>query len=542
MKTILVLGVGQIGKAITKRIIERKPERIILHNLTQKESEYCCEYFSKYCKNIELIPSYGDVFLPFDFNKLTTMEEQLENKEELLNFYYSDLSPEILKKSTLYRLVQKWKPDLIIDAINSGTVLGNHYKPELILSKVSKSADVDVNTSAEILLNDFVPKAVNFVYSLKLVMEDFKIKKYLKVSTTGLGGMGMNMPYTHGDTPKSSLSFALMGKISAAGVLHQLLWNLSHTTHHNISLLIPSTFVGYDSAKFEPIETDVGLVKKINNPKKIKLKVGEELTYSKGTSNEYLEFPVVRAGENHVYSLYELSALTSIGQMEAITKEEVANAAMEDICGKTKKNMLNYMDAGMLSSTFAGKAMVEKIKAEIQCLMKKNNSTSIATGNLGVTVAKRLYELYMIKQVCKTVEELRFVDIKKLYDLIVKNLETNKNLLVEMLSLGLPIVTENDNIYIGEYSLYPAKDCDLTITEERLEKWIQVGWVDLRVENILFWKETIDYVYDDAKKVLEDRNFILSRDAFSIENDYDIGEVLAYYYNLQEKGRKTCDI
>ena len=266
MKTVLVLGVGQIGKAITKRIIEQNPERIILHNLTKTESGYCCKYFSEYCKNIELIPSYGDVFLPFDFNKLNTMEEQLKYKDELLSFYYSDLGPEILKKSTLYKLVQKWNPDLIIDAINSGTVLGNHYKPELILSKVSKSANIDVNTSAEILLNDFVPKAVNFVYSLKLVMEDFKVKKYLKVSTTGLGGMGMNMPYTHGDTPKSSLSFALMGKISAAGVLHQLLWNLSHTTHHNISLLIPATFVGYDSTKFEPIETDVGLVKKINNP------------------------------------------------------------------------------------------------------------------------------------------------------------------------------------------------------------------------------------------------------------------------------------
>ena len=109
----------------------------------------------------------------------------------------------------------------------------------------------------------------------------------------------------------------------------------------------------------------------------MKLVDGEKLTYSKGISDEYLEFPVVRAGENHVYSLYELSALTALGQMEAITKEEVANAAIEDICGKTKKNMLNYMDSGMLGSTFAGKAMVEKIKSEIQNLMKKNNSTSI---------------------------------------------------------------------------------------------------------------------------------------------------------------------
>ncbi len=542
MKTVLVLGVGQIGKAITKRILEHKPERIILHNLTKSESDYCCEYFAKCCKDVELIPSWGDIFLPSKFNKFASMQEQLENKDELLKFFYSDLGPEVLKKSTLYKLVQKWRPTLIIDAINSGTVLGNHYKPELILSKVSTSAEIDLNTSAEILLNDFVPKAINFVYALKLVMEDFGVDKYLKVSTTGLGGMGMNMPYTHGDTPRSSLSFALMGKISAAGVLHQLLWNLSHTTHLNISLLIPSTFVGYDCTKFEPIETDVGLIKKIKQPKKLQLREGETLTYSSGTSDEYLEFPVVRAGENHVYSLYELSALTSLGQMEAITKEEVANAAMEDICGKSRKNLLNYMDAGMLCPTFAGKAMVEKIKAEIRTLMAENNATSIATGNLGVTVAKRLYELHMIKQACGTVSELKKIRVEKLHQRIVESIENNANLLREMLSLGLPVMTDDENVYIGEYSLFPDKDCDLTITSDHLEKWASVGWVDLRVKNILFLRKTILDVYSDAQNVLADRSFILNRDVAAINDDYDIGEILAYYYNLQEKGRKTRDI
>ena len=542
MKTVLVLGVGQIGKAITRRIIEHRPERIILHNLTKTESDYCCEYFSKYCKDIELIPSYGDVFLPFKFNKLTTMEEQLKNKDELLKFFYSDLGPEIIKKSTLYKLVQKWQPDIIIDAINSGTVLGNHYKPELILSKVSSNENIDINTSAEMLLNDFVPKAINFVYSLKLVMEDFKVDKYMKVSTTGIGGMGMNMPYTHGDTPRSSLSFALMGKISAAGVLHQLLWNLSHTTHLNITLLIPSTFVGYDFTKFEPIETDVGLIKKIKQAKKISLKEGEQLTFVNGTSDEYLEFPVVRAGENHVYSLYELSALTSLGQMEAITKEEVANAAMEDICGTSKKNLLNYMDAGMLCPTFAGKAMVEKIKSEIHTLMAQHNTTSIATGNLGATVAKRLYELYMIKKACPTVSELKKISIEKLHQKIVESLEDNSTILKEMLSLGLPVMTDDENLYIGEYSLFPDKDCDLTITSEHLEKWINVGWVDLRIKNILFLRKTILDVYRDAQQVLEEKRFVLNRDVSAIHNDYDIGEVLAYYYNLQEKGRKTRNV
>mgnify|MGYP004600481709 CR=1 FL=1 len=542
MKTILVLGVGQVGKAITRRIIEQKPERIILHNLTKNESDYCLEYFSKNCNNVELIPSYGDVFLPFNLNKLTNMNEKLENKEELLNFYYSDLGPNILKKSTIYNLVEKWQPDLIIDAMNSGTVLGCNYKPELLLNKVNHNKDVHSDVATEILLNDFVPKAINFVYSLKLAMEDFKVNKFLKVSTTGLGGMGMNMPYTHGDTPKSALSFALMGKISAAGVLHQLLWSLSHTTHLNISLLIPATFIGYDSAKFEPIETDVGLIKKINNYKKLQIKEGENLTYSTGTSDEYLEFPVVRAGENHVYSLYELSALTSIGQMEAITKEEVADAAMDDILGKTKKNILNYMDAGMLSSTFAGRAMVDKSKCELRELMKKNNVTSIATGNLGVTVAKQLYELYMIKQICKTVSELEKIDVQELYNLICESFEKDNNLLNEMLSLGLPVVTQTNNLYIGEYSLFPGKDADLNITKENLDKWIHTGWVDLRINNINFWKNEIIKIYKDAKNILSDRNFILNRGAYSIDDDYDIGEVLAYYYNLQEKGRKTSNV
>ena len=200
------------------------------------------------------------------------------------------------------------------------------------------------------------------------------------------------------------------------------------------------------------------------------------------------------------------------------------------------------MDAGMLCPTFAGKAMVEKIKSEIHTLMAQHNTTSIATGNLGATVAKRLYELYMIKKACPTVSELKKISIEKLHQKIVESLEDNSTILKEMLSLGLPVMTDDENLYIGEYSLFPDKDCDLTITSEHLEKWINVGWVDLRIKNILFLRKTILDVYRDAQQVLEEKRFVLNRDVSAIHNDYDIGEVLAYYYNLQEKGRKTRNV
>lgn len=541
IKTVLVIGAGQIGKAIARRILDFNPEKVIFHNLTKSESDFCVKYFQKFCNDTELISSYGDVFMPYELNKAYSMEEKLQNKEALLDFYYSEFNDETLKLSTIYNLVAEYRPDIIIDAMNSGTVLGCNFNPDAVKNIVHQG-NVETDTVAQILLNDFVPKAINFVYSLKLAMEEFGIQKYLKVSTTGLGGMGMNMPYTHGDTPKSALSYALMGKVSAAGVLHQLLWSLSHTNGLNISLIVPSTYVGYDSAKFEPIETDVGLIKKLEGFENKILTMGEKLAYSdKKENSKYLEFPVVRAGENHVYSLYELNALTAVGQMEAITKEEVADAAIEDILGRSKKNLLNYMDAGTLGPTFAGRVMSEKSKKELMTLMKDHNVTSIATGNLGATVAKELYELYLIKAICGTVDELKNKSAEEIYVGICDYLNKNSSIITEMISLGLPVIKENNEIYIGNYSLYPTKHNDLTITPENLEKWSKVAWVDLRIKTIKNWRDRIIEIYNDAMVLSSDRTFKLNRAISAIENDYDIGELLAYHFNMQEKGRKKSN-
>ncbi|MBQ6991490.1 MAG: hypothetical protein IJN50_01005 [Clostridia bacterium] len=542
MKTVLIIGVGQIGKAITKRIIDMKPERIILHNLTKKESDDEIVKFKKLAEGIELVPSYGNVFMPYKYNTLSQEQEILEKKDYLLNFYYSNPTEEILKESTIYKLIEKWKPEIVVDSINTGTVLGSTYKPEQLLETVNDNSSEKEKTLTKVLLNDFVPKIINFVNSLKIAMEDFKVKKYIKVSTTGLGGMGINMPYTHGDTPKSTLSYALMGKISSAGVFHQLLWNLSHVAHLNISLVIPATFVGYDNAKFEPIETDIGLIKKVELVDKVMLEIGEDLKYNGNKTDEYLKFPVVRAGENHVYSLFEMSALTTIGQMEAVTKEEVADAVISDIEGKAYKNILAYLDSGMISPTYAGRTMRDKVISEIKSLMKENKTTSIATGNLGVTMAKQLYELFLIKSVCPTFTEITNSESETIYNKIIEYLNDNSDIIQEVLSLGIPILLENNEAYVGEYSLYPNKEEKTKITNESIENWAKTGWIDLRIKNINIWKKDILEIQKDAEELKKkDECFTLSRNPFVIEDNFDIGELMGYYYNLKGRGRRLLN-
>ena len=42
-ENVLFIGTGQIGKAILNKILLGKPKKVIIHNLTEEESELVCK-------------------------------------------------------------------------------------------------------------------------------------------------------------------------------------------------------------------------------------------------------------------------------------------------------------------------------------------------------------------------------------------------------------------------------------------------------------------------------------------------------------------
>lgn len=527
--SILFIGTGQIGKAILNKIVLNEPKKIIIHNLTKEESETICNNYRTLYPTIEFVVSYGNIFMPYCLKGLSN-RNLYEKSEEIINYFYKEINQEVLEKSTIVTLIEKYKPSLIIDAINTATVLGNAYNPEYNFKIYTINPS---ECSKKLMVDDYTTKIINFVYSLKYGIEKYGVKKYVKVSTTGLGGMGINMPYTHGDNPKINLSSALMGKIAASGVLHQLLWNLEHTMGNNISLIIPGTFVGYDSVKNEPIETDKGLLKKRCVPESYNILGEKKIKYNLIETNEFLQFPVVRAGENHVYSKLELNVLTSIGQMEGITKEEVANKVIDCIFGRSSNDILSALDSSMLKPTYLGREMIYDINSHFN---QFEYNYGIATGNLGVKLSKQLYELFLIKDAYPTIELLKDDSIEN----IVKNVNSKlrEEVIEEAVTLGIPILDCNNNFYIGDYSLVPSLDDDNVINKKNIEKWAKIGWVDLRKENIKSMVSLLINVYNDALN----RSKLCDTDIYmnfqKINNDYDIAEYLAYNNNLKKKGRK----
>jgi len=149
------------------------------------------------------------------------------------------------------------------------------------------------------------------------------------------------------------MSSGILGKVAAAGVFHQLMWSMSYTPGINVKVLTPAALIGWQATQFGKFRSHGKNIDIVDNLNIQKIKLGDELLPDpKAKTYGTLEIPFVDSGENCAYSLYEMYAITSLGQMESITKEEVAQAVYECAKGSTKNDILTSLDYVALSPTY----------------------------------------------------------------------------------------------------------------------------------------------------------------------------------------------
>lgn len=307
-KTILVLGAGQIGEACALKSIKNNPKRIILHTLTKEESLIALKNIQKHLDghSVDIQISWGNALVTTSLMHLDRNElHEPENRKKLINYYYSYLSDDLIKRSSIYFLIKKWKPDYIFDGINTATVVGYqddpYSLPRVILNK--KNGQESKDSIENLLVSNIVPSLIRFTQALKKSLLDFNVKCYVKISTTGLGGMGDNLFYTHGDVNEPGMSSGILGKVAAAGVIHQLFWSLSHTPGINIKVAVPAALVGWQGIGFGKFRSHGKNIPFVDSDMKIKLVKGEAFAPKKCKQvASFMEMPFVDSGENCAYS------------------------------------------------------------------------------------------------------------------------------------------------------------------------------------------------------------------------------------------------
>ena len=189
-KTVLILGAGNVGEACAFRLIDHKVKKLILHTLTEGEAKEVYARVQKYNKDhsTDVEISWGDALLPEVLaykNKKEILKSE-EDSKKLLSYYFDPLSEETIMSSFLYHLVYKFQPDIIVDAINTATVVGYADDPYHLPRAIIKDNTVAQNKVAELLTSNPINPLIRFTQVLEKVLTKMNVESYVKVSTTGL--------------------------------------------------------------------------------------------------------------------------------------------------------------------------------------------------------------------------------------------------------------------------------------------------------------------------------------------------------------------
>ncbi|GJQ62595.1 MAG: hypothetical protein SCALA702_16480 [Melioribacteraceae bacterium] len=558
-KTVLVLGGwGLVGNAVIRKLIPEKPKKIIVTSLNKFEAEEECERLQKEFPGLPddyFTPWWGNIFVRNEF-KDENRFELLADKEKravLMQDTMEELSEEILKSSSIYQLLSTHKPDVIVDCINSAT--GIAYQDvyttyRQIKKKIKNGPTVDelAAETEKLICTLYVPQLIRHIQILYRSMTESKTKIYVKIGTSGTGGMGLNIPYTHSEEKPSRV---LLSKSCVAGAHTLLLFLMGRTPGAAITKEIkPTAAIAWKKVAYGEIKkrgrsiqiVDVDLSEQV--PLNDKLKFQLEKPFK--TTGETLKSVFIDTGENGTFSRGEFEAITAQGQMEYVTPEEIAVDAIREIMGgNTGHDIINALDNATLEPTYRAGFLQHSAVERLEELEQIHQINSVAFELLGPPrLSKLLFEIEMLKKLYSSMKEIIGKSSEEMSKAALELVTTNDKFRNEMLSIGIPILLPDGKAFLrgNEMKIPPYRGEDeLDVTPENVDLWSHDGWVDLRVKNMDAWKARLNKLMDEAESIpIDDTSsmFVRTKRYWNNFERIDIGKVVGWIFIKEEQGER----
>lgn len=514
-KTALVLGgAGLVGQAICRQLIEEGIETLFVASLTVAQSDDCIvglkRLFPK--ANTRYTALSGDIFAPADLKDIPRTKRQNDPtaRTRLVDALLSPLSDELLAESTLYQWCQEFHPQIIVDCVNSATSIAYSdsfsaaHRLRRTLQENGSQQDLTAATESLCLAME-IPQLIRHVQVLWWSMLAAKSQVYLKIGTSGTGGLGITLPYTHSEGKASQL---LLAKAAVAGAHSLLLFLLARTPGGPIvKELKPAAYIGWKKIGFGPIlhrgqpllleDCQIGAVQDViaavqATPEKITPKY---LTDASGAPRP-LEAPYIDTGENGMWAHQEFALVTDAAQMEFITPEEIAQIAVWEIRGRnTGHDIVASLDNSSLGPTYRAGYMRKHALAQLRQLEEAHGVESIAFEMPGPTAAKFLYEAYLLRRCCASIEAVMATPERSISEQIAGMINAETELRARIISVGLPILLpDGQRLLRGQTIHIPSENQRALAPQPRardLNQWAGEGWVDLRPANWVHWKERL---------------------------------------------------
>lgn len=561
-RTVLVLGGGGlVGMAVCRKLMDEKPKRIIVTSLLRSEAEEAvatlAREFPRAGKKF-FVPWWGNIFVRESLKdrRRDDLIGDPDTRGMLIEDTLGELTEEVLRRSTIFSLVNWSRADVIIDCINSATAIAYQdifQSARGVLQQIRKARKGAgtaglFDATEQLLCTLYTPQLIRHVQLLYRSMHTTGTKIYVKIGTSGTGGMGLNIPYTHSEERPSSV---LLSKSAVAGAHTLLLFLMGRTPDAPITKEIkPTAAIAWKRVAYGEIRKRGKPIDLVDCPPSRGVRLGKTLQLAmEGAAvpmNGTLKSVFIDTGENGLFSRGEFEAIATPGQMEFVTPEEIAEDVIYEIKGgNTGHDIINALDNATLAPTYRAGFLYESARRQIEELERKHGTHSVAFEMLGPPrLSKLLYESYLLKICFADVLTVMKTPPADLSQKLCRKVVADPGLRSRIISIGIPILMPDgrtllraDRIKIPPYN----GENSIPVTAKSLNLWAHDGWVDLRVANMKLWKsrfERIRTMADNIPPGDTSSRYLNTSEYWSNFSDIDPGKLAGWIFSYEEAGMR----
>lgn len=563
-KTVLVIGGwGLVGSAICRKFMEENPRRIVVTSLNRSEAIEAVEALRHDFPGVGkdfFVPWWGNIFVRDELRDIPRDKILADEKTRtmIIEDVVDELTGPVLKRSSLYRLMMKFKPEVVVDCVNSATGIAYqdvfHVSRELLKEirnarETKAPPDQGLLEAAERLLCTlYIPQLIRHVQIMYRSMASAGTIIYVKIGTSGTGGMGLNIPYTHSEEKPSRV---LLSKSAVAGAHTLLLFLMGRTPDAPITKEIkPAAAIAWKRIGFGEIKKRGKPVELVDCPMDAPVDLSSTLKLqmkdTAAPTGKTLHSIFIDTGENGLFSRGEFEAISTPGQMEFVTPEEIAeNAVFEIKAGNTGHDIINALDNATLSPTYRAGFLFNSALKTMQQLEQKHGIDSVAFEMLGPPrLSKLLYEAYLFRLVFGDIRSVARTTPQVLSRRLLELLQNDASLRAHIISIGIPILLPDGRSLVRGETIkippYRGED-ELPVTPENIDKWAHDGWVDLRQSNMKTWRNRFNQIVrmvDCLPETETSSRIMYTRQYWENLERIDPGKICGWIFTYEEKGKR----
>lgn len=557
--TVLILGGwGLVGMATARKMLTRAPAKMIMHSLLKSEADEACEKLSKEFPRVQFIPEWGDIFVREglkDKPRKDVLNDRI-TRRQFMEDVFERPTPERLQSFYLHKIISGHKPDVIVDCVNSATglayqdIYSAYYDVKSHLDREHEGipADDPFFEKVERLL-DVVhsPQLIRHIQVLMDAAMKAQVHTYVKVGTTGTGGMGLNIPFTHSEDKPSG---QLLSKSLMAGAHSMLLFLMGRTPGcPYIKEIKPAAAIAWKGIGYGEIKRGGKPIPLYDCTLEAAEVLGKQFQRQKEKAGvplgENLKAVYIDTGENGIFSADEFYTITAAEQMEFVTPEEIGQVVLWEIeGGNSGFDVIGALDSVVMGPSYRAGILRTGALEEMKRLEQKTGTHSVAFEMLGPPhLSKLLYEAHLIRLAYHDPAQALKDTAEGMSSKLLELLERDQQLRATMISIGLAILLpDGKRLLRGPDVKIPAYSGSNLVPMEdgSIEEWADKGWVDLRSKNMTKWQRRIEVYLLSISRNSEDTSSAMpwERMSFGEDDEHFPGKIVTHIFIEEEKGAR----